>query len=119
MFLEALDFPAPAAGQPAVCRLRWRIAEPRKTFPWLMLVLSDGRQLRTIVHGLCAPGAGVGAVEEVWTVRLPPDFPAATYGCFAVFYDHRQAAWAGRLPPSDSAFTLRTIPLGYRRLEPR
>ena len=118
LVLQALDFSVPSPGKNTLFSLRWRITGQRPTTPWMLLVLSDGTQLRTIPAGECAVGAGFGESVTTWEVRLPPDFPAANYDCFALFYDHTQAAWTGRMPPADPKFTLRTIALGHRPLAP-
>ena len=118
LLLRSAGMTEGAPGEPASFTLRWQMTDERRTMPWLMLVLSDGVQLRSIPAGMCAVGAGIGEGEATWRVRLPADFPPSNYDCFALFYDHTHAAWSRRMPPGDATFTVRTVPLGHHLLAP-
>ena len=100
-------------------RLAWEFTGERTRFPWLMLVLSDGRRLYPFVKGACAPEARAGLSVEEWTLVLPAGMPAGDYELRALFYDASAAAWQRKLPPGDATYLLGNLDLGRRRIEPR
>jgi uncharacterized membrane protein len=100
------------------CQMAWEFGADRKTFPWMMLVLTDGRQLYPFLRGACAPEAGAGPYAEEWQIVFPASLPAGEYGLSVVLYDNALAAWERRLPPNDMAHALRRIDLGNLKIQP-
>ena len=96
----------------------WDFAGERTRFPWMMLVLNDGKHLYPFVKGACAPEVASGRAYESWTVVFPETLPPATYSLYALFYDANEAAWQKKSPPDDPAFTLKVIELGQRQIAP-
>ena len=96
----------------------WEFGPDRENFPWLMLVLSDGRQLYTFTKGACAPAAGAGRSYEDWLISFPSWLPAGNYEMFALFFDASEAAWSKKLPPHDMTFALKNIELGHHQIRP-
>ena len=96
-------------------RLAWEFSGERERFPWLMLVLDDGRVRRPFLKGACAIEAGAGRHTEQWEVDLPP----GEYALEAVFFDAGAALWDGRLPPVDATHVLRSLALGRHRIPAR
>jgi uncharacterized membrane protein len=99
-------------------RFAWEFGADRERFPWLMLVLSDGRQLFTLLKGACAPQAAAGRHYEEWTVSFPTWLPAGHYEMFALFYDASEAAWQKKLPPGDMTCVWKKIELGPHEIVP-
>jgi hypothetical protein len=99
-------------------RFAWEFGPQRERFPWLLLVLSDGRQLFPLLRGACAPEAGAGRYYEDWLVVFPSWLPAGHYEMFALFYDGNEAAWSKKLPPHDMTYVIRKIALGPYEIEP-
>jgi len=93
-------------------RFAWRFGADRQRFPWLMLVMSDGKQLFPFLKGACAPEAGVGDFYEDWLVTLPAWLPAGHYEIFALFFDANTAAWANQMPPRDMTHVMKKIEVG-------
>ncbi|MGB8168180.1 MAG: DUF2079 domain-containing protein [Chthoniobacteraceae bacterium] len=108
------------ATRPGAMRLRfaWEFGAERERFPWLMLVLSDGRQLFPFLKGACAPEAGPGRYYEDWLIAFPSDLPAGYYEMFALFFDANEAAWTKKTPPGDMTYVLRKIELGQQHIIP-
>ena len=100
--------------QPRALRFRfaWEFGPDRQTFPWLMLVLSDGKQLYPLLKGACAPEACAGPYFEDWLVTLPAWIPAGHYEMFALFFDSSAAAWSRKSPPHDPTHVLKKIQVG-------
>jgi hypothetical protein len=107
-------------GRPGVMQLRlaWEFGPERQRFPWLMLVLSDGRQLYSFLKGACAPEAGAVRYYEDWTVVFPSWLHAGTYEMFALFFDSNEAAWSNKWPPHDMNFVAKKIELGRQEITP-
>ena len=105
--------------EPGAVRLRlaWQFADERTVFPWMMLVLSDGSHLYPFLQGMCAPETGVGRSYQQWTYVFPQSLPAGTYSLYAMFYDGNEATRHGKLPP-DPTYSLQTIELGQRQIQP-
>lgn len=99
-------------------RLSWEFSGERERFPWLMLVLNDGKQLRTFTKGACAPEATSGRHTEQCTVEIPRSTPAGEYSIHALFYDASAAMWRGELPPGNATHVLHSLDLGRRQLTP-
>ena len=99
-------------------RLAWNISGARTQFPWMMLVLSDGKHLYPFIKGLCAPEANDGASYEDWSLVFPSGFPAGYYSLFAILYDGSDAAWYQKIPPDDKMFVLAQFPLGDLIIKP-
>jgi uncharacterized membrane protein len=99
-------------------RMTWDFSGERRRFPWLMLVLSDGKTLYPIVKGICAPEAGEGRYTEEWNVVFPTWMHAGYHSAFAEFYDGNEAAWKKKLPPSDQTYLLTLIKLGDAIIKP-
>ncbi len=99
-------------------KFAWEFGPDRERFPWLMLVLSDGRQLHTLLKGACAPEAGAGRYYEDWVAAFPTSLAAGNYEMFALFFDANEAAWNKKLPPGDMAFVLKKIDLGHHQITP-
>lgn len=99
-------------------RLAWEFNGERRRFPWLILVLSDGKRLHPILKGACAVEARNGKYYEDWTVIYPSSLPAGHYAFFAQFYDGNEAAWRKKLPPDDSTYSLTLIQLGTWEIQP-
>jgi uncharacterized membrane protein len=99
-------------------RLAWEFSGERKKFPWLMLVLSDGRQLYPFLKGACALEAGAGKHVEEWSVVFPSWMQPGYHTVFAQFFDGNEAAWQKKLPPNDTAYTLTLIKLGTWEIKP-
>ncbi len=108
------------AGDGAQLRLRlaWEFSGERQRFPWMMLVLDDGRTLHPLLKGACAPEAGAGRWSEEWTVEFPASLPAGEYALHAIFYDASKALWHRKLPPGDDTYILHRLELGRRRIAP-
>jgi Predicted membrane protein (DUF2079) len=109
-----------SAGDPARLRLRlaWEFSGERQRFPWMMLVLHDGRALHPFVKGACAIEGAAGRWTEEWTLDLPASVPPGDYALHAVFYDAADARWQGRLPPADTTHVRQHLDLGRQRLAP-
>ena len=105
---------------PGAWRIRttWKFTGERLRYPWLVLVLSDGKKLYPIIKGICAPEAGEGQVTEEWNVVFPNWMPAGYYSAFAEFYDGNLAAWEKRRPPEDQTFMLTLIQLNEGEIKP-
>lgn len=99
-------------------RFAWEFGPERERFPWLQLVLSDGRHLYPIARGACAPEAGAGRYYEDWLVVFPSWLAPGNYEMFALFYDANEAAWSRKLPPEDLTFVLKKIDLGHHQITP-
>jgi uncharacterized membrane protein len=99
-------------------RMAWEFSGERRKFPWLMLVLSDGKHLYPFLKGACAPEAGDGKYFEEWTVVFPSWMQPGGYTFFAQFYDGNEAAWQKKLPPNDPAYLLTLIELGSWEIKP-
>jgi len=99
-------------------RLAWEFSGERKKFPWLMLVLSNGKHLYPFLKGACAPEAGDGKYFEDWAVVFPSWMPAGHYAVFAQFYDGNEAAWQKKLPPTDPTYLLTLLDLGMWEIKP-
>ncbi len=106
--------------QPRSIRLRfaWHFGPDRERFPWLMLVMSDGRQLFPLIKGACAPEAGAGDYFEDWFVTLPASMPPGIYDLFTLFYDGNTAAWQKQMPPHDMAHVWKKIEVGRHVIRP-
>jgi hypothetical protein len=109
--LTALEVSQPVPGA-LRARLAWNFSPVRTRFPWMMLVLSDGKHLYPFIKGACAPEAGGGPYYEDWSLAFPSGFAARYYSLFAIFYDGNDAAWYEKLPPDNKDFILANIPLG-------
>jgi uncharacterized membrane protein len=109
-----------AGDEPGSVQMRfvWEHTGERARFPWMMLVLNDGRQLYPFVKGACAPEAPAGRCAEEWTLIFPDSVPAGTYTLHALFYDANEAAWRRKLPPGDATYTIKNLELGARRIAP-
>ena len=99
-------------------RFAWEFSGERKTFPWMMLVLSDGKHLYPLLKGACAPEAGDGRAFEEWSILFPSWLHAGYHSIFAQFYDGNAAAWQKKLPPNDPTYTLTLIELGGLEIKP-
>lgn len=99
-------------------RMTWNIAGERRRFPWLMLVLSDGKKLYPIVKGICAAEAGEGQFTEDWNVVFPNWMHAGYHSAFAEFYDGNLAAWIKKRPPDDQTFVLTLLKLTEGEIRP-
>ena len=99
-------------------RMTLEFTGERKRFPWLMLVMSDGKHLFPIVKGICAPEAGEGQYTEEWTVLFPSWMHAGYHAGFAEFYNGNQAAWDKKMPPQDQTYMLTLIELGGTQINP-
>jgi uncharacterized membrane protein len=99
-------------------RLAWNFSGARAQFPWMMLVLSDGKHLYPFVKGLCAPEANEGPYYEDWSLVFPSGFPAGSYAVFAILYDGSDAAWYEKFPPDETMFVLANLPLGRLTIQP-
>jgi len=99
-------------------RLHWEFSGERKRFPWLMLVLSDGRHLYPVLKGACAIEAGDGKYVEEWSVVYPPWMKPGYHTFFAQFYDGSEAAWHKKVPPNDPTFLFTLIELGSWEIKP-
>lgn len=99
-------------------RLAWEFAEDRQRFPWMMLVLSDGRHLYPLLKGACVPEAGAGRYYEEWIAAFPSSLPAAHYEMFALFFDATEAAWSKKQPPQDMTYVWKKIELGVYQITP-
>jgi len=115
--LAALEVTQPFPGAVRT-RLAWNFSSERAQFPWMMLVLSNGKHLYPFVKGLCAPEANGGASYEDWSVVFPSTMPAGYYSLFAIFYDGSDAAWYEKFPPDDKMFILANRPLGSLTIKP-
>ncbi|HEX8296768.1 MAG TPA: DUF2079 domain-containing protein [Chthoniobacteraceae bacterium] len=98
-------------------QMAWDFGADRRRFPWLMLVLSDGRRLYTVSKGPCAPEAGVGRYDERWLVVPASSLPSGHYALFALFYDELEAVWARKIPPNDLTFVSKRVELGHYHLQ--
>ncbi len=99
-------------------RLAWEFGAERERFPWLMLVLSDGRQLYPFLKGACVPEAGAGRYYEDWALVFPSSLPAGHYEMFALFFEANEAAGTGKMPPGDMTFVVKKIELGTHQITP-
>lgn len=99
-------------------RLVWEFAGERQRFPWLMLVLNDGRTLLPFVKGACAIECGTGQWAEEWTLEIPTSVPPGEYALHALFYAADDALWHRRLPPGDATYVRQHLDLGRRRITP-
>ena len=99
-------------------RFAWEFGPDRERFPWLMLVLSDGRHLYPLLKGACAPEAGAGRYYEDWVAAFPTSLPAGHYEMFALFFDANEAAWNKKMPPQEMAFVWKKIELGPHEITP-
>jgi len=99
-------------------RMTWDFTGERRRFPWLMLVLSDGKHTFPIVKGICAPEAGEGRYAEEWNVVFPNWMHAGYHEAFAEFYDGNSAIWWKKMPPDDRTYKLVVIPLGGTEIKP-
>lgn len=99
-------------------RFAWEFGPDRERFPWMMVVLSDGRALYTFPRGACAPEAGAGRYYEDWVLAFPSSLPAGTYEMFVLFFDGIEAAWTRKLPPEDMTHVLKKIELGHHQIAP-
>ncbi len=99
-------------------RLTWEFTGERKKFPWLVLVLSDGKHLYPILKGACAIEAGDGRHVEEWSVLFPSWMKPGHHKIFAQFYDGNEAAWRKKLPPNDPTYMLTLIELGGWEIRP-
>jgi uncharacterized membrane protein len=99
-------------------RMTYEFSGERNRFPWLMLVMSDGKQLYPFIKGICAPEAGDGPYTEEWTVVFPSWMHAGYHAGFAEFYDGNQAAWDKKPPPHDQTWKLAIIELGGTEINP-
>jgi len=98
--------------------MTWQFTGERRRFPWLMLVLSDGKTLYPIVKGICGAEAGEGQYTEEWNVVFPTWMHAGYHSVFAEFYDGNEAAWHKKLPPTDQTYLLTLIKLGDTEITP-
>jgi uncharacterized membrane protein len=115
--LTALEVTQPLPGALRT-RLAWNFSGARAQFPWMMLVLSNGKHLYPFIKGLCAPEANEGPYYEDWSLVFPSGFSAGTYALFAILYDGSDAAWYERFPPDDKMFVLANLPLGRLTIKP-
>ncbi|MEP6670559.1 MAG: DUF2079 domain-containing protein [Chthoniobacter sp.] len=99
-------------------QMTWNFIGERRRFPWLMLVLSDGKRLFPIVKGICAPEAGEGRYTEEWNVVFPTWMHPGYHAVFAEFYDNNEAAWSKKMPPGDQTHMLTLIDLGATIIKP-
>lgn len=99
-------------------RMNWQVAGERKRFPWLMVVLSDGKHLYPFLKGACAVEAGEGPYAEEWTLVYPSWMKPGQYVFFAHFYDGNEAAWNKKLPPNDPTYLLTLLELGSWKIQP-
>lgn len=99
-------------------RFAWNFGPERMRFPWLMLVLSDGRNLYPFLKGACAPEAASGRYFEDWLLAFPAWLPAGNYEMFALFFDANEAAWNKKWPPEQMTFVLKKIDLGHHQITP-
>jgi hypothetical protein len=99
-------------------RMTWEFTGERRRFPWLMLVLSDGKTLYPIVKGICVPEGGEGQYTEEWKVIFPSWMHAGFHSAFAEFYDGNEAAWQKKMPPKDQTYLLTLIKLGDAEITP-
>jgi uncharacterized membrane protein len=99
-------------------RLAWEFAGERQRFPWLMLVLNDGRTLHPFLKGACAIESGAGQWAEEWTLDIPASVPPGEYALHALFYDADDARWHRRLPPADPSHVRQHLDLGRWRIAP-
>ncbi len=114
--LRAVQLAENAAG--LHLRLSWDFSEERERFPWLMLVLNDGKVLHSFTKGLCVAEAGAGRWSEQWTVEIPRSVPSGEYALHAIFYDASAAMWRGQMPPGDGTHILHNLDLGRRQIAP-
>lgn len=105
---------------PGAWRIRtsWKFTGERVRYPWLILVLSDGKKLYPIIKGICAPEASEGQFTEEWNVVFPNWMPAGHYAAFAEFYDGNLAAWEKKRPPEDQTFMFTLIQLTDGEIKP-
>ena len=115
--LTALEVTQPFPGALRT-RVAWNFSGARAQFPWMMLVLSNGKHLYPFIKGLCAPEAGEGPFYEDWSLVFPSGFQAGYYSLFAILYDGSDAAWYQRFPPDDKMFILANRPLGGLTIKP-
>ena len=115
--LNALEVTQPFPGALRT-RLAWNFSGARTHFPWMMLVLSNGKHLYPFTKGLCAPEANDGAYYEDWSLVFPSGVPAGYYSVFAILYDGADAAWYEKFPPDDKMFILANLPLGGLTIKP-
>jgi uncharacterized membrane protein len=115
--LNALEVTQPFPGALRT-RLAWNFSGVRTQYPWMMLVLSNGKHLYPFIKGECAPEANDGPYYEDWSLVFPSGFPAGYYSLFAILYDGSDAAWYQRFPPDDKMFILANLPLGSLTIKP-
>jgi hypothetical protein len=99
-------------------QMTWKFTGDRTRFPWMMLMLSDGKHLFPIVKGMCAPEAEEGLYTEEWNVVFPTWMHAGYHAVFAEFYDGNEAAWHKKRPPGDQTYMLTLIDLGATDILP-
>jgi hypothetical protein len=99
-------------------QMTWNFVGERRRFPWMVLVLSDGKRLYPILKGICAPAAGEGRYTEEWNVVFPNWMHPGYHAVFAEFYDGNEAAWHKKLPPHDQTFMITLLDLGSAQVMP-
>jgi uncharacterized membrane protein len=99
-------------------RMTWDFKGERRRFPWLMLVLSDGKHLYPILKGICAPEAGEGRYTEEWNAVFPNWMHAGFHSFYAEFYDGNSAIWWKKLPPGDQSYLITLLQLGGTVIKP-
>ncbi len=97
--------------------LTWKFDGERTVFPWMFLRLSNGRDTRLVIKGLCAPAAGNGTWKENWRVIRPGRLPPGIYTMEAVFINNAKRAWFEKTGGSDPAATLLARPIVIGRIK--
>jgi hypothetical protein len=99
-------------------QMTWDFNGERRRYPWLMLVLSDGKHLYSITKGICAPEAGEGRYTEEWNAVFPEWMHPGFHSFYAEFYDGNSAIWSNKLPPKNQTFILSLVELGGTVIKP-
>lgn len=98
--------------------MSWLLNLPGKArrFDWMQLVLPQSRKV--ITRGLLGSAAPNGVIQEQWQVLLNGRDHSTSDG-FLLLYDHAQAAWTRKLPPSSRDYVLSAHQLSARKEPPR
>jgi len=99
-------------------QMTWNFTGERRQFPWMVLVLSDGKRLYPILKGICAPEVGEGRHIEEWNAVFPNWMHAGYHAAFAEFYNGNEAAWHKKLPPHDQTYMITLLDLGSAEIKP-
>jgi uncharacterized membrane protein len=97
---------------------KWSFHEPRQVFPWMFIRLAptEGGNVVTIHHGLCAIERNGGVAEEKWRITAPLGIRPGEYDAEAIFVDYPKLLWASE--QRSSAEILGRISLGRLKVLP-